>query len=136
MRRHIIKTQARFIRAVFVGAFMRDLNKFLGKEVYIVIDRPLGSVHPKHSDILYPVNYGYIPNTISGDGEEIDVYLLGVSVPVRDFVGKIVGIIHRLNDNEDKLVAAPVGVEFSKDEIESLTCFQEQYFNTKIVTEV
>ena len=73
------------IRAVFVGAFMKDLQKFLGKEVNIVIDRPLGSAHPKHDDIIYSVNYGYIPDTVSGDGEEIDVYLLGVSVPVRYF---------------------------------------------------
>lgn len=114
---------------------MSDLNGYLGREVYIVIDRPLGSVHPKHSDIIYPVNYGYIPNTVSGDGEEIDVYLLGVSVPVRDFNCRIIAVIERLDDNEDKLVAAPMGTEFSEEEIESLTSFQEQYFDTKIITE-
>ncbi|MBQ2687386.1 MAG: inorganic diphosphatase [Clostridia bacterium] len=115
---------------------MDDLNEFLGKEVYIVIDRPLGSVHPNDSDIVYPVNYGYIPNTVSGDGEEIDVYLLGVSVPVRDFVCRIIAVVVRLDDNENKLVAAPVGAEFTKEEIESLISFQEQYFDTRIITEV
>lgn len=123
------------IRAVFVGAFMKDLQKFLGKEVNIVIDRPLGSAHPKHDDIIYSVNYGYIPDTVSGDGEEIDVYLLGVSVPVRDFNCRIIAVIQRFDDNEDKLVAAPIGAEFSKEEIESLTSFQEQYFDTRIITE-
>lgn len=134
-----IKTQARLSRAVFVGDLYMtyaDLKEFLNQKVYIVIDRPLGSVHPKHSDIVYPVNYGYIPNTISGDGEEIDVYLLGVSVPVRDFNCRIIAVIERLDDNENKLVAAPEGVTFTAEEIKSLTYFQEQYFNTRIITEV
>lgn len=115
---------------------MVSLKEYLSRDVYIVIDRPLGSVHPKHSDIVYPVNYGYIPNTISGDGEEIDVYLLGVSVPVRDFNCRIIAVIERLDDNENKLVAAPEGVVFTEEEIKSLTFFQEQYFNTRIITEV
>lgn len=114
---------------------MNDLKSYLGKEVYIVIDRPLGSTHPNHSDILYTVNYGYIPDTVSGDGEELDVYLLGVSVPVRDFVGEVIAIIHRFNDNEDKLVVAPEGVKFSKEEIEELTHFQEKFFDIEIITE-
>ena len=115
---------------------MIELAEYLGKEVNVVIDRPLGSTHPKHDDIIYPVNYGYIQNTLSGDGEEVDVYLLGVSVPVRDFSCRIIAVIERLDDNENKLVGAPVGVEFTKEEIESLTNFQEQYFDTMIITEV
>lgn len=115
---------------------MIELTEYLGKEVNIVIDRPLGSAHPNHDDIIYPVNYGYIPDTLSGDGEEADVYLLGVSVPVRDFVCRIIAVIERLDDNENKLVGAPVGVKFTKEEIEKLTNFQEQYFNTRIITEV
>lgn len=115
---------------------MRNLRSFLNKEVYVIIDRPLGSTHPKEKDIIYPVNYGYIPNTKSGDGEEIDVYLLGVSVPVRDFSCRVIGVIERNNDNEDKLVAAPAGVSFTKEEIEKLTYFQEQFFQVNIITEV
>ena len=115
---------------------MRNLKEFLGKEVYIVIDRPLGSAHPKHDDIIYLVNYGYIPDTLGGDGEEIDVYLLGVSVPVRDFAYRIIAVVVRLDDNENKLVAAPVGAEFTKEEIESFISFQEQYFDSRIITEV
>lgn len=114
---------------------MSELQSFLGKEIYMVVDRPLGSTHPKHSDIVYPVNYGYIPDTVSGDGEEIDVYLLGVSVPVRDFAARVIAVIHRLNDTEDKLVAAPIGTCFTKEEIKNLTHFQEQYFITEIIAE-
>ena len=40
------------------------------------MDRKMGERHPKYN-FIYPVNYGYIPNTISEDGEEIDVYNFG-----------------------------------------------------------
>ena len=112
-----------------------DYLSYLGKEVSIVIDRPLGSVHPDHRDIIYNVNYGFIPDTKAEDEEEVDVYLLGVSVPVRDFNSRIIAVIHRLDDDEDKLVAAPAGTTFSAEEIKELTRFQEQYFNIEIIME-
>lgn len=58
------------------------VKSFIGKTVYIKIDRPIGSVHPKHPDIVYPINYGYIPGVLGGDGEELDVYVLGVDKPL------------------------------------------------------
>lgn len=75
-------------------------NDYLGKNVSIVIDRKLGTKHPKHG-FIYMVNYGYVPNTISGDGEELDAYLLGVFEPVDEFIGKVIAIIHRTNDDDD-----------------------------------
>ncbi len=110
-------------------------QKLLGKTVDIVIDRPIGYVHKTNSNsIVYPINYGYIPDIIGGDDEEIDVYLLGVNVPVRDFVAKIIGVVYRKNDNEDKLIAAPEDMTFSKEKIEKTIKFQEQFFDTTIVT--
>ena len=102
-------------------------EEYLGKVVKVQMDRPLGSAHPKHG-FIYPVNYGYIPNTVSGDGEELDAYLLGVFKPVEEFEGECIAIIHRTNDDDDKLVVAPVGRDYSDDAIEALTEFQEQYF--------
>ncbi|MBQ8862465.1 MAG: inorganic diphosphatase [Clostridia bacterium] len=107
-------------------------RSFLGKTVKIMIDRPLGSAHPKHPDIIYQVNYGYIPNVFSGDGEEMDVYLLGVDVPVSEYTCKIIGIAHREDDDEDKFIAAPDGVVFSKNEMEKKIYFQERYFKTTV----
>jgi Inorganic pyrophosphatase len=104
----------------------------IGKTVDIIMDRPLGTQHPKHEDILYTVNYGYIPNVMGGDGEEQDCYLLGVSEPVKTYTAKIIAVIHRLNDCEDKYVAVPEGQEFSKEEISKLTYFQEKYFDSEI----
>ncbi len=113
---------------------MNTATDFLGKFLTVKVDRPLGSKHPKY-DFIYPVNYGYIPNTISGDGEELDAYILGVNTPVNTFYGKCIAIIHRLNDNDDKLVIVPENKLFSDSEIEILTDFQEQYFEHVIIRE-
>lgn len=108
------------------------VNSYLGKTVDLVIDRPLGSAHPKHPDLVYPVNYGYLPNVLGGDGEELDVYLLGVNVPVQKYTAPIIGIVHRHNDVEDKLVAAPEGMAFDADKISEAVRFQEQYYESEI----
>lgn len=80
----------------------------------------------------YTVNYGYIPGVIGGDGEELDAYLLGLDEPTESYVGKVIAIIHRENDIEDKLVVAPVGAEFTKEEIEAAVHFQEKYYETHV----
>lgn len=105
---------------------------YIGKIVNVEIDRPFGSKHPKHN-FIYPVNYGYVPETISGDGEELDVYLLGVFEPVDEYKGKCIAIIHRTNDNDDKLIVVPEGREYTDDQIEALVEFQEQYFEHIII---
>lgn len=108
------------------------VKSYLGKMINIKIDRPIGSIHPKHPDLVYPINYGYIENVLGGDGEELDVYLLGVDVPVEEYTAHVIGIVHRHNDVEDKLVAAPESVSFTKEEITKAVCFQEQYYETEI----
>lgn len=109
-----------------------DSKQYLGKIIKIKMDRPFGTKHPKHG-FIYPVNYGYVPNTISGDGEELDAYLLGIFEPVEEYEGECIAIIHRTNDNDDKLVVAPVGKYYSNDAINALTEFQEQYFEHIII---
>ena len=108
------------------------MNEYIGQIVHVEIDRPLGSKHPKYN-FVYPINYGYIPNTISGDGEELDCYILGIDKPIRKFEGKCIAIIHRTNDNDDKLIIVPEGKDFSNEEIKSLTYFQEKYFESEII---
>ncbi len=107
-------------------------KSYIGKTVDIKIDRPIGSTHPKYNDTVYPVNYGYIQNVYSGDGEELDVYLLGVDIPVAEYTARIIGMICRHNDNEDKLVAAPEGMSFTLVEIEKAVYFQEKYFDSEV----
>lgn len=104
----------------------------LGKMVRVV-DRPMGSYHPTHKDIYYSVNYGYVSGVIAGDGEEQDAYVLGVKQPLKEFVGNVIAIIHRIDDVEDKLVVAPNGVIFTKEQIEKQVHFQEKFFKTKII---
>ena len=109
-----------------------ESKEYLEKIVNVKIDRTFGSKHPKHG-FIYSVNYGYIPNTISGDGEELDAYVLGVFEPVNEFKGKCIAIIHRTNDNDDKLVVVPDGKNYSDDQIDALTEFQERFFEHKII---
>lgn len=107
-------------------------KNYIGKMLNVKIDRPLGSTHPKHG-FIYPVNYGYIPNTISGDGEELDCYILGMFEPLKEFTGKCIAIIHRIDDNDDKLIIVPENRNFTDDEINVLTEFQEQFFKHIII---
>lgn len=104
----------------------------IGKNVKVTVDRPLGSYHPKHKDIYYPINYGYIEGIIAPDGDEQDAYILGVNEPVEEFTGRIIAIIHRFDDVEEKWVVAPENVSFTKDEIMQQVEFQEKYFKSEI----
>ncbi|NSW51263.1 MAG: inorganic diphosphatase [Anaerolineae bacterium] len=104
----------------------------LGRPICILIERPLGSRHPKYG-FIYPVNYGYVPGTISGDGEALDAYLLGIHQPVDTYTGQVIAVIHRLDDDDDKLVLAPEGMSYSDEDIRALTAFQEQWFTSVII---
>jgi len=111
------------------------VKSYLGKTARIEIDRPIGTPHPKHPEIIYPINYGYIPNVFGGDGEELDVYILGIDGKIKEggsINAKIIGIVYRKNDVEDKLVAAPDGMEYTAREIEEIINFQEQFYDSHV----
>ena len=107
------------------------IQELMGKEVHVVVDRPIGY---QHGDIVYPINYGYIPGIIAGDGEEQDAYILGVNEPIAEFDGQVIAAIRRKNDCEDKLVVAPVGSVYHQGQIAEAVYFQEQYFDTRIIS--
>ena len=107
----------------------RIIRDLLGAKVHVVVDRPIGYLH---GDIRYPVNYGYIPGVTAGDGEDQDVYILGVDEPLTSFDGRIIAAIRRKDDCEDKLVAAPEGVVFHQGQIAEAVRFQEQYFDSTV----
>jgi inorganic pyrophosphatase len=105
---------------------------FLGKKVQVIVDRPLGSRHPKHG-FLYEANYGYLPSTKAPDGEELDAYFLGADVPLQSAEGVCIAVIHRHNDDDSKLVAVPEGAQMTDEEIERRVQFQEQWFEHSIL---
>lgn len=105
----------------------------IGDIVTVTVDRPLGSCHPEYQDMYYPVNYGYIEGIIAPDGEEQDAYILGVNEAIENFTGKVIAIIRRSDDNEEKWVVCPESRSFSKEEIMQQVRFQEQYFQTEIL---
>ena len=123
----------RKVRRVKPALGVRPDRTALRRLVHVVVDRPLGSTHPKHSNIVYTVNYGFVPSVMGGDGEAQDAYILGVDEPLSEFDGVVVAIIHRLDDDEDKWVVAPQGVSPTDDEILEKTEFQEKYFHTELI---
>lgn len=110
-----------------------DFSDIIGKTISGQIDRPLGTVHPRVSTLYYPVNYGYVEGVMGGDGAEQDVYYLGEDKPVSKFRGKVIAVVHRFNDVEDKWVAAKDGMSFSKEEIERAVDFQERFFDSEVI---
>lgn len=105
---------------------------YIGQIVNVIMDRPLGSKHPVHN-FIYETNYGFIPNTVSGDGEELDAYVLGEHAPLKEFKGRVIALIHRLTDDDDKLVVVKDGKNYSDEQIRALTEFQEQWFDIEII---
>lgn len=106
---------------------------FLGQLVTVTVDRPLGSYHPRHNDIVYSVNYGYLPGVVAPDSEALDAYVLGIDVPLETFYGRAIAIIHRKDDDDDKLVVAPEGCAVSDAQIMDAVIFQEQFFCASVV---
>ena len=106
--------------------------EYIGKIINVKIDRKMGSAHPKHG-FIYPVNYGYVPGTISADGEELDCYVLGVFEPVEEYTGKCIAIVHRTNDDDDKLIIVPNDKEYTDEQINALVEFQERFFEHEIL---
>jgi inorganic pyrophosphatase len=109
-----------------------DIKKYLGKTLKVLIDRPIGAVHPTHG-YIYPINYGHIKGTISADGEELDAYVLGINELIDEFTGKCIAIIERLNDDDPKLIVVPTDKDYSDDDIRALTEFQEKFFKSIIL---
>ena len=103
-------------------------KKLLGKEIEIEIDTPAGT--KKHGQI-YPINYGFVPGIIAPDNEELDAYFLDSEKPLKTAKGKVIAIIHRLEDDDDKLIIA--NKNYTKDDIEDKIRFMEQYFKHKII---
>lgn len=122
---------------VFLSAEEREalIREYLGKTVTVEIDRPIGYHHvTKGIHLDYTVNYGYLPGVSGGDGEEQDVYVLGVKEPLAVFTGPVIGVVRRADDNEDKFVAAPEGMVFTGEQIAKEIHFVEQYFNSAITS--
>ena len=108
----------------------------IGKTVTVTVDRPLGSCHPEYKDMYYPINYGYVKGVIAPDGEEQDAYILGVNEPVNEFTGRIIAVVRRSDDVEEKWVVCPDDMSFTKDEIRSQIQFQEKYYKSEIIMQL
>ncbi len=121
------------IKTPLTKELREEYERLIGKDVLVVMDRPIGAPYPKNPSVIYPINYGFVPGLIGGDGEEQDVYILGEDKPLKKFQGKIIAVIHRFDDDECKWVAAAEGKSFSQAEIENAVRFQEQFHNSIVI---
>lgn len=110
-------------------------GRIIGRQVKVIVDRMMGTLHPKHSNIYYPINYGYVEGILAPDGEEQDAYIVGVDQPIKELIGVVIAIIHRYDDVEEKWVVAPKDCLLSKEEISEIVKFQEGYFQSEIFME-
>ena len=109
-----------------------EYKSLIGRKVTVTMDRPIGAIHPKHPEIVYPINYGYIDGLLGGDGEEQDVYVLGETDPLDTYDGVIIAVVHRYDDDECKWVASD-GTPYTKEEIKREVHFQEQFHKSEII---
>lgn len=107
-------------------------RQFLGKEVEVMFDRPIGSKHPKYG-FNYEVNYGHLDGVKAPDGEELDAYYLGTDQPLQKIKGVVKAIIHRQDDDDDKLIVMSYDLNMSDNEIEKAVNFQEKWFKHEIL---
>lgn len=116
-----------------MNKYKENLSSLLGTNVIVYIDRPIGSQHPKHENLIYKQNYGYIKELKALDGEYQDAYVIGIDEQITEFYGKVIAIINRINDIEDKLIVCDINKNYSDEEIKEFVHFQEQYFDYKII---
>lgn len=70
----------------------------------LIVDRPKGTPHPKYTDYIYPLDYGYLEGTASSDGAGIDVWI-GSSIEKK--VSAIISSVDFLKgDSEIKILYA------------------------------
>ena len=94
-------------------------------------------------DLLNYYEYG---ENIFADGEEQDIYILGIDRPIKRMVGRVEAVIKRNDDTENKWIVVPydkinaavmfgknADLKFSKEEIYDAVRFQEQYFDIEII---
>ena len=109
-----------------------DYSHIIGKIVRGTVDRPLGTSHPRHKEMIYPINYGYVDGVFAEDGAEQDVYLFGSEEPLNTFEGKVIAVWHRFDDVEDKWIVSLNGKNLTNEKILGDISFQEQFFYGKL----
>lgn len=112
---------------------MTNPQTLVGKTVTVIVERPLGSLDPANSRLVYPVNVGYAEGTVGKGGQPLEAYVLGIEEEMAEFTGKVAAIIHRTEDDVKLLVVTPEDIKLTEDDIIEATYFAEQYFESEII---
>ncbi len=89
------------MRTLIADAFRWSDWQAIIREHGITIDRPQGEPHPNYPHILYPIDYGYINDTIAPDGGGVDVF---VGTASNGLVALLRTTDYRRGDEEVKLI--------------------------------
>lgn len=109
---------------------LKMCKEYVGKEVTISIDQAYDTYY---EGTRYEQNYGYVPNTTAPDGDGLDAYFIGPQEPLTEATGTCIAIIHRYDDDDDKLILVPTGVTMTDEEIEAAVHFREQFYDHCII---
>ncbi len=105
-------------------------REYLGKEVTLEIDQAYGTTY---KGAVYEANYGFVPGTVAPDGLGLDGYFLGPQEPLTTATGMCIAIVHRLEDDDDKLIVVEKGSQWSKEQVAQAVHFKEQHFKHEII---
>ena len=62
---------------IYISTDQKGLYENFGFTYLKTLKNRLGSSHPRHKEMIYPMNYGYVDNLFAADGDEQDVYVFG-----------------------------------------------------------
>ena len=125
-----------------------DAGDVDGGEINVVVEIPKGSnnkvewnrklkvmmldrVDPRVTSAK-PTNYGFIPQTLDEDGDELDVLILGDPLPMNIFLrAHVLGVMRFADDGEvdDKIVVVPADDRETGDSFKTLADVPKQTLN-------
>ena len=104
--------------------------------VAVKVDHPLGSTDEDNPSVVYPINVGYVINDKDLEFKPVTddqrVYLVGVDVAVDEYSGVLIAVARRRDDSGTVWVVAPENILYTKQQIEEMIYFKEQYYDSFI----
>ena len=86
-----------------------------GSKVKYELDKPSGLMRVDrvlYSSVHYPANYGFLPRSYCGDGDPLDVLVLGNEpvVPASIMLARAIGVMHMEDQGQrdDKIIAVHI----------------------------
>jgi len=106
-------------------SFWESLDEII-REKGISIDRPKGTRHQRFTEFVYPYDYGYVKNTTSTDGEELDVWIGSAGMQ------KVTGIMN-ITDMDKRDTEMKILYDCTPDEMEDIYKINNQLMMSAVL---